>query len=176
MLIARYDDFDHDKDMIRCSRSWFWWHNDLMFKIMIKGGLARCVQQRLSSTGVGRPEDKWQRRSIILPGWLPVNNDNQDNYKTYKMLIAPNNYKLSPQCHLVTFWSQAAVEALVEARHQVKLTKLNMSSWVMMGKKHEFMSSWVIMVTRAHSYIGGSTGGSSTTISGSTFIYNLHNI
>ena len=43
-----------------------------------------------------------------------------------------------------------------------------MSSWVMMVKKHEFMSSWVIMVTRAHSYIGGSTGGSSTTISGST--------
>ena len=42
MLIARYDDFDHDKDMIRCSRSWFWWHNDLMFKIMIKGGLAWC--------------------------------------------------------------------------------------------------------------------------------------
>ena len=35
-------------------------------------------------------------------------------------------------------------------------------------KKHEFMSSWVIMVTKAHSYIGGSTGGSSTTISGST--------
>ena len=34
MLIARYDNFDHD--------------NDTMLKIIIKGGLAQCVQQHLS--------------------------------------------------------------------------------------------------------------------------------
>ena len=141
-----------------------------MFKIMIKGGLAWCVQQRLSSKGVGRPEDKWQWRSIILPGWLPM---------TIKIITKLTKCWWPP---VITNFPHNVIWWLFDPRQQWQhwwkhgirwnwkrnFSFNNMSSWVMMVKKHEFMSSWVIMVTRAYSYIGGSTGGSSTTISGST--------